>query len=582
MDRRRHARTPLDSPAIGLLRSEGAGYVAGTTLVDHPQTFFVDLLDRSSGGARLKSTIEIELGTSFQLTVFNSDSKAWDRFDGSAVWMMQAIFGKASYFLIGASLLPYKSQASQGRTDISAEKKIPFEGDYEFFRETELLRFLPRDAVVTLINNVFHRKVKAGDRFITQGEPGDACYLIQHGTCVARVEGAGRLKTVARLREGSIVGEMALLTGEPRSAHVFAETDMALWGLTRAQYDSLVPQFPELRTFLTTVLTRWFDTRKVIAERQIGKYSLTDVLGQGAFALVYKGRHRDLNMPVAIKMMRHDMAMEPDFVDGFRKEAQTIAGFSHENIVKIHDIEEKYRTVFIIMEYLEGRTLRQVLDIMLRLPPKKVVKYVRQICNGLDYAHRRGIVHMDIKPGNIFVLPDDNVKIVDFGLACTCGTETLMAGTPFYMAPEQIECLPVDIRADIFALGIMTYEMVAGERPFSEKDAWKVMDLHVTQDIPDPAETAADVPEPLRNMIIKACAREPARRYQNVAQILEDLSPLAEVFDLAGPSESLEGNKTTTMCILHKDEHQTALNQLIQKFKRQLEEKGMALKITDF
>ena len=582
MDRRQHTRNQLEPPYIGILHTEGADYVDGTTLVDHPQSFFVDLLNKSPGGAALKSTIEVEPGTPFRLSLYNPDGKAWDHYEGYAVWIEPENSEGETIFLIGVSLQSCSIEASNWPIESPGDKKLPLEGTYEFFKRTELLRSLPREAVVPLLNCVFHRYVKAGERFITQGEPGDACYLIQSGVCVARVEKEGRFKTVARLREGSILGEMALLTGESRSAHVFAETDMDLWGLTRTQYDHLYMRYPELRAFLTNILTRWYDSRKVIADRHVGKYIISDVIGQGAYAIVYKGRHQDLNMPVAIKMLRHDMAMEPDFINGFRDEAKTIAKFGHENIVKIYDIEERYRTVFIVMEYLEGRTLRQVLDVMLRLSPVKVLQYVLQICKGLQYAHRQDIVHQDIKPANIFILPNDTVKIVDFGLSCTCGTETMMTGTPFYMSPEQVECLPLDIRADIYALGIMTYEMVTGQRPFPEKDAWTVMHMHVTDDIPDPADVVTDTTEPLRKMILKACARDPQKRYQSVEEIMEDLYPLAETFDLNLPSIAPQRNSMTTVHILHKDEHQKRLDLLIRKFSKELEEEGMKLKFSDF
>ena len=582
MDSRQQTRTQLEFPDIGILFTEGADYVHGTTLVDHPQAFFVDLLNRSSSGAALKSTIEIEAGTPFRLTVYNPSHKVWDHFDGSVIWVTPASGGKATEFIIGASLQPIDHEGPYRKIDFFGKTKMPLAEDYEFFRRTELMHSLPRKAVVPLLNCVIHRYVKAGERFITQGEPGDTCYLIQSGICVAKVEKGKRMKTVARLREGNVVGEMALLTGEPRSAHVYAETEMELWGLTRAQYDRLYPQYPELRTFLTTVLTRWYDSRKIIAERHIGKYTITDIIGQGAYAIVYKGRHRDLNMPVAIKMLRHDMAMEPEFIDTFHGEAKTIASFNHKNIVKIYDIEERYRTVFIIMEYLEGRPLRQILDTVLRLPRIKVIRYVMQICEGLQYAHRQNIVHQDIKPANIFILPNDTVKIVDFGLSCPCGTESMMTGTPFYMSPEQVECLPIDTRTDVFALGVMTYEMITGQRPFPETDPLAVMDAYVDQDIPDPADIIADIAEPLRKIILKSCARDPHDRYQDVAQILADLYPLAETFDLDVPPASPQRNRTTTVHILHKNQHQERLQRIIRKFKKKLEEEGMELKISDF
>ena len=580
IDRRQQTRNQLDPPDIGLLRTDGADYVDGTALVDQPQTFFVDLLNTGPGGAALKSTVELEPQTPFKLAVYNPGNKAWDHFEGSTVWITPES-DDASEFLIGTTLQARRCETSLQQSDLFDEKKMPLAGAYEFFRRTELLRSLPREAVVPMLNCVSHRHVRAGERFITQGEPGDACYLIQSGVCVARVEKDGHSKTVARLREGSVLGEMALLTGESRSAHVFAETDMELWGLTRAQYDRLYLQYPELRTFLTAVLTRWYDSRKVIADRHVGKYIISDIIGQGAYAIVYKGRHQDLNMPVAIKMLRHDMAMEQDFIAGFHDEAKTIAKFSHENIVKIYDIEERYRTVFIVMEYLEGKPLRQVLDIMLRLSPVKVLQYVLQICKGLHYAHMQGIVHQDIKPGNIFVLPNDTLRIVDFGLSCTSGSETMMSGTPFYMSPEQVECLPIDTRADIYALGIMTYEMITGQRPFPEEDAWAVMDMHVTQDIPDPADIVADIAEPLQQMILKACARDPQKRYQSVEHIISDLYPLAEIYDLNAPSISPPKKSMTTVHILHKEENQEGLSQLLRKFREDLEEAGMEMKFSD-
>jgi CRP-like cAMP-binding protein len=148
---------------------------------------------------------------------------------------------------------------------------------------------------------------------------------------------------VARLQDGDIVGEMALITGEPRSAHVDTETDMQLWCLTKAQFDELSEAYPDLRSFLTDLVTQWFETRTVTAERKIAKYILTDIIGKGSYSIVYRGVHQALNMSVAIKMMKHDMAMENDFIKNFRNEAKTIAKFNHENIVKVYDIEERYQ-----------------------------------------------------------------------------------------------------------------------------------------------------------------------------------------------------------------------------------------------
>ena len=286
-------------------------------------------------------------------------------------------------------------------------------------------------------------------------------------------------------------------------------------------------------------------------------------------------------MPVAIKMLKHDMAMETDFLKNFTNEAKTIATFNHENIVKVYDIEECYQTIFIVREYLEGMSLRAVLKNMLRLPPKRVASYLLQVCAGLHYAHARGIVHQDIAPGNMFIQSNDKVKILDFGLACPPGSENILAGTPFYMSPEQVDCLPVDERTDIYSLGISAYEMVTGQRPYPEDDIWRMMDLHATQDIPDPAEIVPDLPKALRKIIIKACSRDPAHRYQKVAQITEDLQPLAADYGLTSQDVSLERPKMATLFLLYKEEHQPALSRLMDEFSSQVRELGVTCKAAD-
>jgi serine/threonine protein kinase len=231
-------------------------------------------------------------------------------------------------------------------------------------------------------------------------------------------------------------------------------------------------------------------------------------------------------------MVRHDMAMRPDFIASLKYEAQTIARLNHENIIKIYDFEECFKTLFIIMEYLEGRTLREVLDSTRKLSLDLAIRYLLQACSGLKIAHDHGTVHQDINPRNLFILPNDTVKIIDFGFACPRGAENFLTGTPYYMAPEQVECLPVDERTDIYCLGITAFEMVSGKRPYPDKDGWTVMEMHVNQDIQDPAEIVSNLPEALREFIIKACARDPNSRFQSAAEALGILESLTSEINL--------------------------------------------------
>ena len=578
---RRSDRSKIDPPEVGMIYLKGAGDASGTNPASTPKKIFVDLINRSPGGVGIQTQKKIEPATVIYLRAFNKAEKTWDLFEGETKWILPGE-KKVRIHKLGAEIKSTQNNNERCEELDGPDKKMPRASDYQFFRKTDLLKSISRDAVCPLLNCITFWYVKAGQRFITQGQPGDACFIIQKGTCAINVEKNGELIPVARLQEGDIAGEMALITGEPRSAHVDAETDMHLWCLKKEQFDKISEVYPDLRNFLTDLVTKWFETRAVTAERKIAKYILTDIIGNGGYSIVYRGVHEALNMPVAIKMMKHDLAMETDFIINFRNEAKTIAKFNHENIVKVYDIEERYQTLFIVMEHLEGMSLRKALQKMLRLSAKQVVSYLLQVCAGLAYAHEHGIVHQDIKPGNIFILPDEKIKILDFGLACPCGSENLLTGTPFYMSPEQIDCIPVDERTDIYGLGITAYEMLTGQRPFPEEDAWAVMAMHIKMDIPNPSALVSNIPDGLCNFILKACARDLTERYQNMTQVMADLNPLAEELDLNNSVAISSNRMMATLFLLYTDEHRHILNKEMEEFCARMQQMGVACKAADF
>ncbi|MGD2099137.1 MAG: protein kinase [Desulfobacterales bacterium] len=579
--RRSSQRIDLDPPEVGILFLEEAGYVPRTRLAPSPKKLFVDLINRSDAGVAIRTEKKIEPATVFYLSAYNRTEKTWDLFLGIAKWILSDLENNRRH-KIGASLKAVQDKDGFYRSPDFADKKIPVASDYQFFRNTDLLKSISRDSVCPLLNCITFKNVKAGQRLMTQGEPGADCYIIQKGTCVVSVEKSGELVSVARLTEGDVVGEMALITGEPRSAHVDAETDMQLWRLTKTEFDSISEVYPDLRSFLTDLVTKWFETRTITAERKIGKYLITDVIGSGSYSIVYRGVHEALNMPVAVKMIKHDLAMRSDFIKKFREEARTFAKFNHENIVHVYDIEARYKTLFIIMEHLEGMSLRTLLKRMLKLPPNRVVDYLLQICAGLQYAHSKKAVHQDIKPDNIFILPNEKIKILDFGLAAPCNSENFFTGTPFYMSPEQIECLPADTRSDIFGMGLTAYEMLTGQRPFPEEDAWEVMDLHLKEDIPDPVRIMPDLPEVLREFILKACARDVSRRYQNIVEVIKDLKPIGDQLGLKKREDPPVNRKMATMFLLYKDEHQPELNRMMNEFCEKVNGLGVSCRAADF
>jgi CRP-like cAMP-binding protein len=580
-NRRRWNREDLEPPGLGYLLTEDPGYESGTAFIDPPENLYVDLLNKCRGGAALKTGKPILPDTTVSLVSYDRREKSWQIFRGETRWVRE-VAGTPRNFLVGLELEPHDERPANHELDLEC-RELPNPSDIHFFNRTRLFSSIPREALCPLLNSLTYKEIKAGERFMVQGEPGDSFFIIQRGTCAVFVEKDHRKYTVGRMESGDVVGEMAILTGEPRSAHVEAESDMQLWGLSRRKFDAIAEQYPELRSFLTELVADRFSTRTLTADRTIGKYVITDIIGQGGFSIVYKGVHSGLNMPVAIKMMKHDLAMDNEFLSRFRTEAKMIANLNHENIIKVYDIEELYRTVFIIMELIDGETIKELIKREKIIAFPRIINFLLQICNGLEYAHQQGIVHRDVKPANMFIGSDDHVKLLDFGLSCTTGSENIdFSGTAAFMSPEEIEGDIVDQRSDIYALGIATYEMLTGKRPFPEDDLMALMDMHLEQDIPDPAKIRTDTPEEIRQIVLTACARKPVQRYQDISQVLEVLTPLARKLGLSQPDISQEKKAMITMHLIYREEKRLALKKLMEEFSLKAREIGVELKAAEF
>ena len=447
---------------------------------------------------------------------------------------------------------------------------------------TKFLRFISEDADGPSLKNLSYAHIEAGKRFITQGQDGDTAYIIQRGSCQLIVEKDGELHPVGHRGEGDIVGVMSLLTGEPRNAHVESETDMEVWILKRDQFKYFSKEQPGLHSFLTELVADRFDSKRPMADRTIGKYVATDVIGRGGFSIIYKGLHLGLNMPVAIKMMRHDLAMDPDFLSNFQNEAKTIASLDHENIIKVYDIEERFQTVFLIMEYIEGEPLIKMLKRLKAISPKLAVSYLIQLASGLQYAHSCGIIHRDINSSNIIIQRDDRLKILDFGLACPIGTEDFSSlGTRAYMAPEQIAGDAMDERTDVYAMGITTYEMIVGRRPFPEDDVHLLEEMHLNQDIPDPALRVADLSKDLQHFIINCCQRDPNHRYSNMQQALADLKSIASQQGAELKKITAPKRKQTTLMLSFEDKNKLELQVLMEEFSTRARKLGVEFSMPD-
>ena len=265
-----------------------------------------------------------------------------------------------------------------------------------------------------------------------------------------------------------------------------------------------------------------------------GRYHLGAVIGQGGMAEVHRGRDVRLGRDVAIKLLRADLARDPSFQGRFRREAQSAASLNHPSIVAVYDTGEDHGsgsvTPYIVMEYVEGRTLREVLASEGRLLPQRAMEITAQICAALEQAHRAGIVHRDIKPGNVMLTPSGEVKVMDFGIAraVTGSSQTMtqtaaVIGTAHYLSPEQARGEHVDARSDIYSTGCLLYELVTGAPPFSGDTPVAVAYQHVREEPVPPSSVEPDVPASIDAIVLKAMAKNPANRYQTAAQMRADL-----------------------------------------------------------
>ena len=579
-ERRQHSRKILPTPEVGIVHPHYQEREGAQLSGEEKDTLLVYLINASEGGFLLESLHKLEVNTEVNLWTKLPQTNDWQAVLGRVVWTEPSSIKSGSY-LVGVEFLQLALSAERTRPALDPHKRRMYPGDLEFLIASPLFHGIPLEAKCPLLDRMTSIQVKKGERFISQGDEGHTFYVIQEGSCVVNVEKNGTKHAISRLRSGDIVGEIALLTGEPRTANVDAETDMVLWCLTRKQFDSLATDYPDLLDFLTDLITRRFSTEKVTANKTIGKYVISEIIGRGGWSIVYKGLHKSLNMPVAIKMLKHDMAMNKEFAEKFHNEAKTVASLNHDNIVRVYDIEELFRTIFIIMEYLEGLPLDYILYRMPKLTVPKALDILLQVCTGLSYAHDQGIVHQDIKPANIFIQLDGRTKIVDFGLSCPPGTiDCSLPGTIYYMSPEQIEGETIDERTDIYSFGIMAYEMLTGQRPFLEEDAAKLMELHLREEVPDPRNVAPDLPYELNYFIKRATQKDPSARFKSVWEIIRDLQPLADKLGVERRPQTDKRRKMMNLFLFYQDEQQLVLNKLVEDFNRQIKEIGAELKVT--
>lgn len=259
-----------------------------------------------------------------------------------------------------------------------------------------------------------------------------------------------------------------------------------------------------------------------------GRYEIIEEIGRGGMAIVYLAKCMVLNRYVAIKVLRPEYRDDAEFIKRFKIEAQSAGGLSHPNIVSVYDVGNEDDMEYIVMEYVEGITLKQYLATKGVLQWREAIDYASQICSGLEHAHKKGIVHKDIKPENIIITKEGILKITDFGIAKalnqgTIATGGLTMGSVHYFSPEQARGGFTDAKTDLYSLGILLYEMVAGKLPFEGESAISVAMQHLEKQPVRPSVYNPSIPRSLEAVILKAMKKEQGERYQSATHMLIDL-----------------------------------------------------------
>ncbi|MBN1201417.1 MAG: protein kinase [Anaerolineae bacterium] len=256
-----------------------------------------------------------------------------------------------------------------------------------------------------------------------------------------------------------------------------------------------------------------------------GRYRLVAQQGSGGMAVIYKATDLALSRTVAVKILRPSLTNDSDFLKRFRQEARNVANLSHPNIVTVHDVGQDGNTHYIVMEYVDGTDLKNLIRSEAPFPIDRALSITIKICAGVGYAHRAGLVHADVKPQNVLVTKSDNVKVTDFGIAQALSAtqprsrQKIVWGSPHYFSPEQAQGEPPTPASDVYAIGIVMFEMLTGKLPFAGTDQQELAMAHIRETPPNASDFNPNVPVHLDRILQKVMSKEPASRYRTADQL---------------------------------------------------------------
>ena len=391
-----------------------------------------------------------------------------------------------------------------------------------FLRTSVPLSALPAETLAVLADALVGRPFVAGERLITQGDRGDSMVVLARGEVeVSFVDGDGCVRTLDRCGPPTVLGEMALITNEPRSADVIAVSDGAALVLSAEEFHRIVAAHPGVAVVLTYIVADRIGgvERDGLHGKELCGYRIRRRLGLGATAVVYQAERVSDGERVALKMMSHWLAFDDEAAAALEREVDVMSRLSHAGVPRVYERFRAFATWFVAMEFCDGRDLDEILHARGGLPPPQARAIVGQVASALMHVHAHGVVHRDLKPSNVMVNGDGVVKLIDFGVAIPpaelSGASTAasrVSGTPRYMAPEQFRTPHVGPAADVYALGCVAYELLTGEPPFVSDAIGDLVRQKLSGALPSIRERVPGVGEELAGFVDAALSSETERR----------------------------------------------------------------------
>lgn len=411
--------------------------------------------------------------------------------------------------------------------DVFAKRPSPFS---DFRRELQS----------TLLSAMRVVSYQPGEYLIRQGDPGEYLLVILEGTATGHVRQAvGTSTPIAEFSAGAVVGEISLLTNEPRTADIVSSTPIRALLLSVADFNRLAGEHPELRVVLTYVLAERLGRASYdgLSGKDIHGYRIHRCVGRGGMGIVYEGASLATGDPVALKMMNHALLYQPAAIKRFRGEAEALRSFQHPSIARLYDHFAAYKTEFLVMEFCEGTTLDHRMASHGPFAEPLVRSIVGQLADTLHYVHQLGQTHNDLKPSNVIIGPSGRAKLLDFGLAkfrqrggdddATTVSEPIgLVGTLRYMAPEQFSSAPTGYRVDVYGLACVAYEMLTGRPVVTGSDVFDVIQEKRAFVLPRAAEIGPGITPEMYMFLAQGLEVHPERRTVDLGRVAQWARPI--------------------------------------------------------